>query len=197
MKYIFAAFLFVAVVMGYSSFNGFVSKDEEVMQTYAQVQNVLSRQAQIVPNLVKVTERYAKHENSTLVGLSEARNAVAKSNITNIDPREIANNPELQKKLYDSQATMTAALVNFRSTTEAYPELKADKLFSELNAEIVGSQNRVTVERRRNQIAIQDYNNSVRRLPGKFVAMLTGFDPYPYYRAADSEQNAPVVEFKE
>ena len=175
------------------SYNGMVGLDENVNQTYAQVQNVLQRQAELIPNLVETVKGYAAHESGTFQKVTEARNQIAA--VAKVDPRELANNPDLQRQVIDAQKEIGQALVRLTATREAYPDLKANTQFTTLMAELAGSINRVTVERRKNQIAVQEYNQAVRVFPRVVFASLFGFKTKPYYEAAASSQTAPTVKF--
>lgn len=183
----------VIALYSISSYNGLVRLDERVNQTYSQVQNVLQRQAELIPNLVEVTKGYASHESQTFARVTEARAQLAA--VSKIDPRELASNPDMQKQIIEAQATIGQAMVRLQATREAYPDLKANQTFNNLMAEMAGSINRVTVERRANQLAVEEYNATIRRFPRVIFANVFGFDPKPYFRAADSSQTAPQVKF--
>ena len=195
MKYIIGAVLLVAAIWFGTSYNGLVNSEENVGVSYSQIQNQLNRQAELIPNLVKIVGQYAKHEKSTLVGLSEARAGVTA--VGKIDPTKLANDPALQKQLIEAQASMNAALLKFTSTVENYPQLKADAQFDKLFSEVAGSQNRITVARMDNQNTVNAYNKQVRQLPGKWVAVIAGFEPKPYYEASAAAQTAPEIKFDE
>lgn len=175
------------------SYNSLVGTEERVNQSYAQVQNVLQRQAELIPNLVETVKGYAAHESGTFQKVTEARNQIAA--VAKVDPRELANNPELQRQVIDAQKEIGQALVRLTATREAYPELKANTQFAFLMTEMAGSINRVSVERRKNQIAVQEYNQAVRVFPRVVFASIFGFKAKPYYEAAATSQTAPTVKF--
>ena len=187
----------MAIVAGLfymSTYNGLVNKDERVKQTYAQVQNVMQRQADLIPNLVETVKGYAGHESATLKAVTEARSALTA--VAKLSPDQLAANPELQKQLIEAQANMGRQLISLNAVREAYPELKANRQFLQLMAELTGSQNRITVERRNNQLAVQDYNGTVRRFPGSFIAANHGFTAKPYFEAsAEAAAGPPKVKF--
>lgn len=176
-----------------ASFNGLVGLDQGVQQSYAQVQNVMQRQADLIPNLVETAKGYAGHENKTLVGVSEARSKL--SAVAKMDPEKLAKDPELQKQLIQAQNDMQKSIVELNSVREAYPQLQANSNFQTLMTELTGSQNRITVERRRNQLAVQDYNRAVLVFPRRILASLGGYQPRPYFQASDAAQSAPQVKF--
>lgn len=186
----------IVVVLGVwivGSANGLVAKDETVNQTYAQVQNVMQRQAELIPNLVETVKAYAKFEQETFTKVSEAR--AKAGGVINIDPKQIANNPELQKQFLDAQNTLAGSLGRLLALNEKYPELKADKGFQDLRTELTGSINRVTVERRKNQLAVQEYNQAIRTFPSVIVARTLGYATKPYFTADADAQRAPKVNF--
>ena len=173
--------------------NGLVSRDEAVGQSYAQVQNVMQRQADLIPNLVETVKGYASHERQTLTAVIDARSKL--SAVAKMDPAALANNPELQKQLIEAQTGMNQAMLNIGVLREQYPNLKADQQFTALMASLEGSINRITVERKKNQQAVQDYNVTVRKFPGMLIAGWLGYSLKPYFAASDAAQSAPVVRF--
>jgi LemA protein len=176
-----------------TSFNGLVRMDEAVQNSYAQVQNVMQRQADLIPNLVETAKGYAGHENKTLVGVSEARSKI--SAVAKMDPEKIAKDPELQKRLIEAQQTMQRSLVELNAVRESYPQLQANENFRALMSELAGSVNRITVERMRNQQMVRDYNAAVKTFPRRLVASAAGFEPRPYFQASETAQAAPQVKF--
>lgn len=183
----------LVIIMGVSwvsgAYNHVIGLDQAVQVSTAQVQNVMQRQADLIPNMMKTAQAYAKFETTTLTQISEARaklTAVAK-----LDPTAITNNPELQKQVVEAQKASSQAMLAINTVTEAYPQLKADVQFTALMTELEGSQNRITVERRNNQLAVQDYNATVLTFPTRFF----GFIPKPYFIATEAAQTAPVLNF--
>lgn len=186
-----AAFLLGSWAVGTA--NSLVHKDEGVGQSYAQVQNVMQRQADLIPNLVETVKGFAAHERQTLTSVIEARSKLTA--VAKMDPAALANNPELQRQLVEAQVQMGQAMMNIGVLNEKYPQLQANENFRSLMASLEGSQNRITVERRKNQLAVQDYNLVVRTFPGSFVAGYLGYSVKPYFAASDAAQSAPVVKF--
>jgi LemA protein len=195
MKSIWAVGIVTAIIgfTGISGYNSLVTQDEKVGQSYAQVQNVMQRQAELIPNLVETVKGYAAHESGTLKAVSEARSQLQA--VSKMSPEELAKNPDLQKKLVEAQAAMGRSLMQLNATREAYPNLKADAQFNQLMAELSGSVNRIAQERRRNQITVMDYNRMVRVFPRSLLAKIGGFEPKPYFQASQEAQTAPKVKF--
>lgn len=183
----------VAGVTYKSIYNNLVTSDEAVRQTYSQVQNVMQRQADLIPNLVETVKGYAAHENKTLTAVIEARSKLA--TIARMDPEKLAASPELQKQLIEAQSAGQQALVSLSAVREAYPDLKANQNFLVLMAELAGSQNRISVERRRNQLAVQSYNVRTRTAVSGWVARNHGFEAKPYFEATAQGQQTPTVKF--
>lgn len=185
--------LAVAAMVVVSMLNGLVQLDQSVNFSYGQVQNVMQRQADLIPNLVETAKGYAGHENKALVGVTEARSRL--SAVAKMKPEDLASNPELQKQLVEAQANMQKSMMELNAVREAYPQLQANSNFQTLMSELSGSQNRITVERRRNQLTVQDYNNAVLVFPRRIVASLAGYQPRPYFQASEAAQSAPQVKF--
>lgn len=183
---------FVAI-WALTALNGLVGLDQSVQQSYAQVQNVMQRQADLIPNLVETAKGYAGHENKTLIGVSEARSKL--SAVAKMDPEKLAKDPELQKQLIQAQNEMQKSIVELNSVREAYPQLQANSNFQTVMAELAGSQNRITVERQRNQRTVQEYNQAVLVFPRRILASLGGYQPKPYFQASETAESAPVVKF--
>lgn len=191
-----SAVLFVGIA-SMVSYNGLISQSEQVNQSYAQVQNVYQRQADLIPNLVATVKGYATHEKNTFVETAEARASAFKAaGIGTVDPSKMANDPELQKRMIETQASAMAATRSLiTAVSENNPTLQASEQFTTLAKELEGSQNRITVERQRNQKAVQMYNTQVRTFPRSIIADLAGFQPIPYYTATADAQSAPQVKF--
>lgn len=195
---ILAVLLGVPVIAGLvwlSTYNGLVTGEENVNQTYAQVQNVMQRQAELIPNLVETVKGYASHENKTLTQVTEARGKLTA--IAKMKPEDLAANPELQKQLIEAQAQMGQAIGGLQATftREAYPQLQANENFKSLMAELAGSQNRITVERRKNQLAVQDFNIKTRTALSGMIARHHGFQAKPYFEASEQGRATPTVRF--
>jgi len=174
------------------NYNLIVEKEEEVNKAWSQVENVYQRRYDLIPNLVQTVKGYAKHENEVLVGVTEARAKMG--GMVNLGP-EILNNPQKLAEFQQMQGSLTSALQRLMVVVEQYPQLKADKNFLELQAQLEGTENRIAVERRRFNETVQEYNTFIRKFPAAFIASLTGFHPKAYFQADSEAQKAPKVEF--
>ncbi len=183
----------IAVVLfmwGSGKYNGFVQQEEAVKQSWAQVENQYQRRADLIPNLVNTVKGYAAHESSTLEGVIAAR---ARATQVTVDPNQLT--PEAIAQFNSAQSGLTQALGRLMVVAEQYPELKANQNFLELQAQLEGTENRITVERQRFNETVQGYNTSLRRFPGNIFASMFGFEPHGYFEAAEGSEVAPVVEF--
>lgn len=184
-----AVAVFAMVAVG--NYNSLVNLDENVNGTYAQYQNQLKRQADLLPNLTDITKGYMNSEQKTMIETAIARAGDA----ARMKPSDVANNPELQKKLVEAQAQMGKAMVTLNAVREQYPDLKANQQVANLMAEVAGTQNRVTVARGNNQKAVNDYNRTVRQFPKVIFASMFGYGQKPYFEAGAEAQNAPQLNF--
>ena len=197
------AVVVIAGAVTIPTYNNLLPKDQAVQYSYAQVQNVLNRQFNLVKGLGEVAERYAEHEQNTFVGTANGRSGNAPGALAGAAPTppaalkantsDIANNADLQKQLVQSEQAIQGYMIKINAAQEAYPTLKADTQFTKLSTEMEGSANRVSVERRKNQQAVMDFNSVVLHFPGVIVAKLTGFHSYPYYQADANQQEMPLV----
>jgi LemA protein len=182
--------LFLLTIWGVSSYNNLVTKEETVNQSWANVQNVYQRRTDLIPNLVSTVKGVANFEKSTLTAVIEAR---AKATSVNINPKNL-DEASLQK-FQAAQDGLSSALSRLMVVVERYPELKATQNFSELQAQLEGTENRITVERRNFNEAAQAYNTYLRRFPSNIFAGMFGFQKKAYFEAQKGAENAPKVEF--
>ncbi|MFH0985326.1 MAG: LemA family protein [Candidatus Omnitrophota bacterium] len=182
--------LFGALVFG-GVYNNLVTKDEGVKSSWAQVENVYQRRADLVPNLVATVKGYAAHEKETLLNVVEARNKVSR---TNVSP-EMLGNPDALAKFQEAQTQLSSALGRLMVVVERYPDLKASQNFLELQTQLEGTENRITVERKRFNEASQDFNAFRRRFPNVIVANLLGFNGKVYFQADQDAKTVPQVKF--
>lgn len=173
-----AVILLIAIVQTY---NNLASSRENVNKAYAQVQNVVQRRADLIPNLVNTVKGYTKHEEDTLKEVTNARAGVNR-----------AKNPE---ELAKANEELTRAVGNINVVVEAYPELKADRQFVSLMDELAGSENRISVERKNYNEACQEFNSKLVRFPTNLIGKVTGFKGAEYFKASESAQEAPTVDF--
>ena len=182
--------LAVIVVWGIGAYNSLVKNEEGVKSAWSQVENVYQRRADLIPNLVATVKGYATHESATLEGVVEARAKVTQMTV-NVDDLSEEKIAEFQK----AQGELGSALGRLMAITEAYPDLKANENFRDLQAQLEGTENRIAVERKAyNQVA-QEYNTSIRVFPRNIIASVFGFKVKGYFEAEEGAQTAPKVEF--
>lgn len=173
-----------------TTYNGLVAKDEAVTTAWGNIQSQYQRRADLVPNLVNTVKGYAKHESETLEGVVEAR---AKATQIKVDADNIT--PEKLKQYQSAQGELTQALGRLIAVQENYPDLKANENFSELQAQLEGTENRINESRQLYNAAVQTYNVSVRRFPANIVAGMFGFEKKTQFEAEAGTDKAPKVEF--
>ena len=178
---IIIAVIVVLGIMLMSSYNGFVNSEENVNQSYAQIETQLQRRLDLIPNLVNTVKGYASHEKEVLTQISDARARLAGSNT----PEEEAT----------ANTELTGALSRLLVVVENYPNLKADQQFTQLMDELSGTENRIAVARKDYNDEVALYNKKVKRFPGAVVASITGFDEKEYFNADPSAGETPKVDF--
>ena len=189
-KIIMVAIVAIFSMTSCSTYNGMVTKEEAVKSAWSNVETQYQRRADLIPNLVSTVKGYASHEESTLKEVVEAR---AKATSINLSLEDLS--PEKLAEYQKAQSAVTSALGRLIAVSENYPDLKANQNFLELQAQLEGTENRITVARKEFNDATQDYNVTVRKFPANLVAMIFGFDQKPYYEADESASQAPKVEF--
>lgn len=184
------AVLLIGIFWGVGVYNGLVNKQEQVNNSWSQVENQYQRRADLIPNLVETVKGYATHERETLEGVIEAR---SKATSTNID----ANNLDeaAMAKFQQSQDALSSALSRLMVVVERYPDLKANENFKQLQAQLEGTENRIAVARKDFNDTARVYNTSVRNFPTNIVAGVTGFKKRPYFEARQGADVAPQVKF--
>ena len=175
---------------GISINNKMVKADEAVMAQWAKVENQYQRRADLIPNLVNTVKGYASHEKETLDAVVNAR---AKATQVTIDPDNL--NEESLKKYQEAQGELSQALGRLLMVTENYPDLKANQNFLELQAQLEGTENRISTERTRYTDMVRDYNTMIRRFPASIIAQSGGFDKKPQFAAEAGAEKAPEVKF--
>ena len=184
----------VLLFAGYSwvkgTYNTMVTQDEGVKTAWSQVENQYQRRMDLIPNLVNTVKGYAAHERETLEGVVSAR---AEATKTTIDPSNL--NEESMKKFQAAQGELSSALSRLMVVLERYPDLKANQNFSELQAQLEGTENRISVERKRFNETAQTYNTYIRSFPTNILAGMFGFQPKAYFSAESGAEKAPKVEF--
>ena len=173
-----------------STYNNMVTMEESVKSAWSNVETQYQRRADLIPNLVSTVKGYASHEESTLTAVIDAR---SKATSVNISMDELT--PEKLAEYQKAQSAVTSALGRLIAVSEKYPDLKANQNFLELQAQLEGTENRITVARKAFNDATNAYNVQVRKFPANIVAMIFGFDQKPYFEADESASQAPKVEF--
>jgi LemA protein len=184
--------LMVLTVPG-CGYNTLQSSDENIKASWAEVLNQYQRRADLVPNLVNVVKGYAAHEKDVLTEVTEARARVGSIQAT----PELVNDEEAFKKFIAAQGQMTSAISRLLGVAENYPQLKADGLFRDLQAQLEGTENRITVARNRYIDAVKEYNITVRSFPTNLTAMLFGHKTKPSFTVENEKAIAepPKVDF--
>ena len=174
------------LLWGWTTYNGFVTKQENMTKAWSQVENVYQRRADLVPNLIALVKNYAEYEQGTLLAVTEARAKAAKStvNTENFDENEFSNFEAAQDELGNS-------LNHLLVTVENYPDLKANEEFLTLQAQLTGCENRILTERERFNEAAKAYNQSVRKFPSSLIAKMFGFEKRPYFEAEAGAEKVP------
>ena len=174
-------------------YNALQTSDEQIKASWAEVLNQYQRRADLVPNLVNVVKGYAAHEKDVFVQVTEARASVGQIQAT----PELINDPAAFAKFQQAQQQMTSALSRLIAVSENYPQLKADGVFRDLQAQLEGTENRITVARMRYIEAVQSYNNLVRQFPSNLTAMVIGMKVKPSFTVENEKaiSVAPKVDF--
>jgi LemA protein len=182
----------ILVLWGMGEYNNLVKADEQLTQAWSNVESQYQRPSDLIPNLVQTVKGYTKYESSTLTAVVEAR---AKASQTVIDPSRLTE--EDLARFQQAQSAVGAALNRLLVTVEKYPDLKASQQFLELQAQLEGTENRISVERQRYNEAARSYNTMIRQFPRTIIASLFGFEKKAYFEAAAGTEKAPVVSFTE
>jgi LemA protein len=182
--------ILLIVMWGTGIYNGMVTMNEQVTSQWGNVETQYQRRSDLIPNFVNTVKGAAEFEQSTLTQVIEAR---AKATSVTVDPANMT--PESMQQFQESQGQLSSALSRLMVVVEKYPELRATQNFRDLQVELEGTENRISVERRRfNEVALT-YNTYIRRFPQKFLAGMFGFQPKPYFEAVEGAEEAPEVVF--
>ncbi len=189
---LFSLVIGIACMASLSScnYNSLVDKQQTVDQSWAEVENQYQRRADLIPNLVATVKGYAAHEENTLTEVTEAR---SKATSINISAENL--NEETLAQFQEAQNQLTGALKSLLAVSEAYPDLKANENFRDLQVQLEGTENRISVARGRYTEAVKDYNTSIKKFPTTIYAGWFGFTPKPQFKAAAAAETAPKVEF--
>jgi len=185
--------VFTALSVSGCGYNSIQTQDEQVKSAWSEVLNQYQRRADLIPNLVATVKGFAAQEQQVLLGVTEARAKVGSIQAT----KELVNDPEAFKKFQAAQGELSSALSRLLVVTENYPQLKSDQNFRDLQAQLEGTENRITVARNRYIQAVQNYNVTVRSFPGNLTAMMFGYKPKPNFSVENEAaiSKPPSVEF--
>jgi LemA protein len=186
------AIVVIVGVMFASTNNRLVTLSQEVDRQWSEVENQYQRRADLVPNLVSTVQGAASFEKETLTAVTQARASVGRANVT---PGKAPTDPQELARYQAAQDQLGAALQRLLVVSERYPELKANANFRDLQAQLEGTENRITVARGRFNDAAQSYNTAILKFPTNFVARFLGFQPKPYFKAVAGSEQAPKVQF--
>ena len=189
-KIILVAIVALFSMTSCSTYNNMVAQDEAVKTAWSNVETQYQRRADLIPNLVSTVKGYAAHEESTLQAVIEAR-----SKATSISLSADDLSADKLSQYQQAQSGITSALGRLIAISENYPDLKANQNFLELQAQLEGTENRITVARKEFNDATQSYNTAVRRFPAVIIAKMFGFNQKPYFSADEAAAQAPKVEF--
>ena len=183
--------LLLSVLLSGCGYNTIQQKDEAVNAAWSQVLNVYKRRADLVPNLVASVRGYASHEREVLTAVTEARSRVGSINVNADDPASI-------EQFQQAQGELQSAIGRLLVVAENYPQLKANQNFLQLQAQLEGTENRITVERQRYIQAVQDYNTYIRSFPQNLTAKVFGYAPKPNFSVENEAELAepPTVDFE-
>jgi LemA protein len=185
--------LVIATMLSGCGYNEFQSKDEATKAAWGEVVNQYQRRADLIPNLVNTVKGYASHEKDTLEAVTRARAAATSFQIT----PEVLNDPAALAKFQQVQGELSQALSKLMMVTEAYPDLKANANFRDLQSQLEGTENRITVARQRYIATVQDFNIQVRKFPTNLTAMMFGYKVKPSFTVENEKaiSTAPTVNF--
>ncbi len=188
-KWIFALVLAMPLFTS-CGYNRMIELQEGVDAQWAQVENVYQRRADLIPNLVNTVKGYASHEQETLTSVIEAR---SKASSINLSADQL--NEQSLSQFQQAQEGLSSALSRLMVVVERYPDLKANQNFLDLQAQLEGTENRITVERMKFNEATRSYNTYIKRFPRNIIAGIFSFDSKPYFQAAQGASEVPNVEF--
>ncbi len=183
----------LALLLSGCGYNTFQSTDEQIKASWAEVLNQYQRRADLIPNLVNTVKGYAAQEQAVLLGVTEARAKVGSIQAT----PELINDPQAFAKFQAAQGELSSALSRLLVVSENYPQLKSDANFRDLQAQLEGTENRITVARKRYIEAVQEYNVAVRSFPTNLTAMLFGYSVKPSFTVENEKEisRPPAVDF--
>ena len=176
---------------GVKKYNGFVALNEGVNQGWSQVENVYQRRADLIPNLVATVKGVANFEKETYTAVTEAR---AKVGQVKLSPEQLSD-PQAFQNFQKAQDGLSGALSRLLVVSENYPQLKANENFLNLQAQLEGTENRITVERQKFNKVVQEYNTAIKVFPAAMIANFSGFKEKQYFKAQEGAEQVPKVQF--
>lgn len=185
-----ALVVLILIAVPWTSYNSMVTNQETVTTAWSNVESQYQRRADLIPNLVNTVKGYATHERETLEGVMNAR---AKATQVTVDPTQLT--PEKLQQFQQAQGQLSTALGRLMMVAENYPNLKANENFSELQAQLEGTENRINESRHLYNEAVQVYNVGIRRFPAVIFARMFGFEPQTKFEADKAAEKAPEVKF--
>ena len=193
MRKILAVGVLAAVFLSGCGYNEFQARDEAVKAQWGEVVNQYQRRADLIPNLVNTVKGYASHERDTLEAVTRARASATSVQVT----PDVLNNPGALQKFQQAQGELTSALSRLMVVVEKYPDLKADASFRDLQSQLEGTENRITVARQRYIASVQEFNVLARRFPTNLTAKMFGYDVKPSFTVENEKSisTAPTVDF--
>jgi LemA protein len=189
--------LFMVVVLGFggcagcSSYNGMISQEESVDQSWANVETAYQRRADLIPNLVRTVQGAADFERETLESVTNARARATAINLTVDDLQDAGKVQEYMQ----AQSALGGALGRLLAVSENYPQLRATAAFTDLQVQLEGTENRINTARRDYNEAVRNYNTRIRQFPGSIIASMTGFERRTGFEAQEGADTAPTVDF--
>ena len=189
-KWIWIGVVAVVAIFFYATYNGFVNREEGLKSAWSNVETQYQRRADLIPNLVNTVKGYAAHETQTLNEVTEAR---ARATSINLSADDLT--PERLAQFQRAQAEVRSALGRLIAVSESYPDLKANQNFQDLQTQLEGTENRISVARKEFNEVAKTYNVAVRRFPANLVARMFGFGQKPYFESAEGAAAAPQVTF--
>lgn len=187
---IIIAVLVLVLIWGISAYNQLVGSEESVSKAWSQVENVYQRRLDLIPNLIKTVQGAADYEKSTLQAVIEAR---SKASSIQLNAENMSQ--EQMQAFTQAQDELGSAISRLMLTIERYPELKANQNFLELQSQLEGTENRITVERQKYNQVVGNFNTQVRRFPKNIIASMFGFEKKAYFEASAGAEQAPAVDF--
>jgi LemA protein len=188
---IIVVIVLILAVSAWGTYNNLVTLQQEVESKWSQVENTYQRRMDLIPNLVATVKGYAAHESQTLEAVTASRAQVGSMKVT----PDILNNPAEFQKFQQAQAGLTSALSRLMVVVEKYPDLKANQNFLDLQSQLEGTENRITVERMHFIEAAKEYNTKRKQFPSNIFANMFGFQDKAYFQSAPGSEKAPTVDF--